>query len=161
MILTAMLLVFALSHGASARDPFGRSVRRPVERAAEPLRIADERRNARASLRLLEMRRDAERRAVEPALRREGTSSQVRAYRARVEAVEAADDLRVRQRLVQRAPEWWSQLGPHTRRVFENSEITLGRSRRRQELRGELAALEREVEQRERAATLHPLAARE
>jgi hypothetical protein len=165
-ILAALLLLPAvtLALPAAARDPFAPGggqrggIHRPATASspyhaanprAESLRRFNARRGAEAGARLLEQRRDLERRAAEPRLRRSGTVSQVRAYRARAEARERADDLRIRQRLSDVDRAWWDGLGPDTRRVLERSDLRVRRAERLQELRRDLDTLEREAERRE------------
>ena len=166
-----LLAALALSLPAAARDPFGSAGRhRPgigrstpgalphhrAQRAQDSLRRFTAQRRAEAGVRLLEQRRDLERRSSEARLRRSGSRAQVQRYRVRAEAIVRADDLRVRQRLADadrawRAADqnWWSGLGPNTRRVFERSGIAVRRAKRLQELRRDLDALEREVTARE------------
>jgi len=165
---TTLLILAALALPAAAGDPFGSGARHGTgghrgtgihspghagRHSADALHRFTARRQAEAGVRLLEQRRDLERRSIESRLQRRGTRSQVRAYRARVEATERADDVRVRRRLAEADPAWWDGLGPNTRRVLERSRIAVRRAERRQDLRRELDALEREAETREAPST--------
>ena len=122
------------------------------------LRRSTARRKAEAGVRLLEQRRDVNRSVVEAGLERSGTPAQLRAHRARLEAQERADDLRIRRRLAAADLEWWRGLGPDTRRAFAENGIVAPilaedsgpfvRPPQRQRER-ELDTLERKAEARE------------
>jgi hypothetical protein len=179
VIALLLLAAVALALPAAAGDLFGSNGNRrgglaratghesPRHRArteADSLRRFTERRKAEAGVRLLEQHRDAERRWVAARLRSSGSPAQVRAYRARVEAREQTDNLRIDLRLAQVDRAWWNSLGPNTRRVFassgvvvrpvfEDRGIAVRRAQRRQQLRRDLDDLEHAVETRELPST--------
>lgn len=139
------------SHGVIERVTGRPTPSDSLRAQAERQRRFTEQRRAEAGVRLLEQRRAAEHRRAAAELRRSGTPEQVRSYRRRVELTERSDDLRIRRRIDQMDPEWWSGLGPHTRRVFEDSDVFVRRAQRQRELRRELDDLERAVEENEPA----------
>jgi hypothetical protein len=100
--------------------------------------------------------RDAERRAEERRLSREGTGAQLEAYRQRVRAEEASDSLRLRSRAARVSAtgpvpaDWWSGLGPETRRVLLESGIEQRRQERLREVEVRTRPVERDIERRER-----------
>lgn len=159
-----VLVAAAFAPPAGARDPFG-AVGQPssgLGRATgdgaptvrshsrgNPAPHFTEQRKAAAGVQLLQQHRDNQYRAAAAELRRSGTPGQARAFRSRVEAIERADDLRVRQRLAAIDPIWWNSLGPNTRRVFESNGIVVRRAQRQQELRSELDELEHSIEVRD------------
>jgi hypothetical protein len=129
------------------RDAAGR-------RRVESLRAFTAHRSFEAGVRLLELSRDAERRSVERRLRATASPPRVRAYRRRIEAEEALDDLRIRGAAAQQDLAWWNALGPVTRRVLDESGIAVRRMQREHELRTRLDALERDAAQREHTSRI-------
>jgi hypothetical protein len=146
----------ALAAAAAAAGDFG-TPRRAGGRAAqaEALEGFRQQRSLDAAAELRGQSRDAERRAEERRLSREGSSAQLEAYRQRVRAEETADSLRLRSRAAQVSTigplpaEWWSGLGPETRRVLLESGIERRRQERLHEVDVRTREVERNIERRE------------
>lgn len=146
----------ALAAGAAAAGDLGRPGRTGGRAAqSEALEAFRDQRALDAEAALRGQARDAERRAEERRLSRQGTSAQLEAYRQRVRAEEGSDALRLRSRAAEvsvRGPlptEWWFGLGPETRRVLLEGGIDRRRQERIHEVDLRTRDVERQIERRE------------
>jgi hypothetical protein len=155
-----LALAAALAAGDAAAGELGRPGRAAGPAAqSEALEGFRQRRALDAEAALRGQARDAERRAEERRLSREGTSRELEAYRRRVRAEEATDALRLRTRAAQVSTTgplpaaWWNGLGPETRRVLLESGIERRRQERLREVDLRAREVERDIERREQPPT--------
>jgi hypothetical protein len=150
------LVALALAADTAAAGDFGRPGRTGGRAAqAEALESFRQHRALDAEAALRGQARDAERRAEERRLSREGTGVELEAYRQRVRAEEATDSLRLRSRAAAVSTAgalpaaWWRGLGPETRRVLLESGIDRRRQERLREVDLRTHQVERDIERRE------------
>jgi hypothetical protein len=125
--------------------------------ASQRLEAFSEQRRFEARVRMTHTARDAERRAAEYRLRRNGNPARLASYRRRVVREDDLDDLRLASGLSRieaagkraNADLWWASLGPDTRRVFLRNGLALRSTRRAADRRARLDRLERDIERRQ------------